>query len=36
VLSEDFARLTTRPTEEVGSFELKGVPVPVRVFVPRG
>jgi adenylate cyclase len=34
VLSEDFARLTTRPTAEVGSFELKGVPAPVRVFVP--
>jgi adenylate cyclase len=34
VLSRDFARLTTRPVEIVGTFELKGVADPVEVFAP--
>jgi adenylate cyclase len=35
VVSEDFARMTSRATDELGSFDLKGVPAPVRVFAPR-
>jgi len=35
VLSDDLAKLTTRPTEDLGTFELKGVPAPVRVYAPR-
>lgn len=35
VCSEPFAWLTTLPTEELGRFELKGVPEPARVFAPR-
>lgn len=35
VFSEDFARLTTRAADELGAFELKGVPTPVRVYTPR-
>jgi len=34
VVSEAFARLTTRTTEELGSFQLKGLPSEVRVFAP--
>jgi adenylate cyclase len=35
VVSEDFARMTSRATDELGAFDLKGVPAPVRVFAPR-
>jgi class 3 adenylate cyclase len=35
VLSEELARLTTRATEELGTFELKGIPAPARVFAPE-
>ena len=35
VVSGDFARMTSRPTEELGSFVLKGVPAPVGVFARR-
>ena len=34
VLSNAMAAFTTRPLEEVGSFELKGVPGQQRVFAP--
>ena len=34
VLSRDFARLTTRAVESVGTFELKGVADPEDVFAP--
>ena len=34
VVSEAFARLTTRPTEELGCFPLKGLPDNVRIFAP--
>jgi adenylate cyclase len=34
VLSQDFARLTTRAVESVGTFELKGVADPEEVFAP--
>jgi adenylate cyclase len=34
VVSEDFARLTTRPTEDLGCFALKGLPGEVRVLAP--
>jgi adenylate cyclase len=35
VFSEEFARITTRAADELGTFELKGVPTPVRVLTPR-
>ena len=35
VVSDDLARITSRPTEELGTFDLKGIPAPVRVFAPR-
>jgi adenylate cyclase len=35
IMSEDFARMTTRATDDLGAFELKGVPTPVRGFAPR-
>ncbi len=35
VLSEELAKLTTRPADDLGTFELKGVAAPVRVFAPR-
>jgi adenylate cyclase len=35
VVSEDFARMTSRATEQLGSFALKGVAAPVGVFAPR-
>lgn len=35
VVSGDFARMTSRPTEDLGSFVLKGVPAPVGVFARR-
>jgi adenylate cyclase len=35
VVSEELARLTTRATEELGTFELKGIPAPARVFAPK-
>lgn len=35
VVSEEVARAVARPLEEVGTFELKGVPQPQRVFAPR-
>src|SRR5262249_42290008 len=34
VLSDEFARLTSRPIEPLGSFELKGVPESQRVWAP--
>jgi len=34
VLSRDFARLTTRPTEPLGVFELKGVAGAEEAFAP--
>jgi adenylate cyclase len=34
VLSEAIARLTTRHTEELGTFQLKGIAEPVRAFAP--
>lgn len=36
VVSEALAAHATRPLEEVGAFELKGVPGAQRVFAPRG
>lgn len=36
VVSEALAAHTSRPLDEVGSFELKGVPGEQRVFAPRG
>lgn len=35
VVSEDVARLASRATEDLGAFELKGVPAPVHVHAPR-
>ena len=35
VLSEELAGISSRPTEELGTFELKGIAAPVRVFAPR-
>ena len=35
VVSDDFARMTSRATEEIGSHTLKGVPTPIAVFAPR-
>jgi adenylate cyclase len=35
VISEELARLTTRASDELGTFELKGIPSPARVFAPR-
>ena len=35
VVSDELAHLTTRATEELGTFELKGVPAPARVHAPR-
>ncbi len=35
VFSEEFAGHTTRASESVGAFELKGVPAPQTVFAPR-
>lgn len=34
VLSEEISRLTTHATEDLGVFELKGVPAPVHVYAP--
>jgi adenylate cyclase len=34
LLSEDFARLTTRSVEAVGAFELKGMTGPQNMFAP--
>jgi adenylate cyclase len=34
LLSEAIARLTTRHTEDLGTFQLKGIAEPVRVFAP--
>jgi adenylate cyclase len=34
VASVEFARLTTRPLESLGLFELRGVPEPTEVFAP--
>ena len=36
VVSEALAAHTSRPLEDVGAFELKGVPGTQRVFAPRG
>lgn len=36
VCSETFARLTTRPTEDLGHFELKGLAEPVEIYAPVG
>jgi hypothetical protein len=35
VLSDELAKLTTRPTDDLGTFELKGITAPVRAFAPR-
>ena len=35
VLSQDFARLTTRAVESLGPFDLKGVADPEEVFAPK-
>jgi adenylate cyclase len=35
VISEELARLTTRASEELGTFELKGIATPARVFAPE-
>jgi len=35
VLSEELAKITTHPTDDLGTFELKGIAAPVRVFAPR-
>lgn len=35
VFSEELARLSKRPTDDLGTFELKGVPEPTRVFALR-
>jgi adenylate cyclase len=35
VVSEELARITSRATEELGTFDLKGIPAPVRVFAPQ-
>jgi adenylate cyclase len=35
VVSDDVAGMTSRATEELGSYALKGVPAPVGVFAPR-
>jgi adenylate cyclase len=34
VVSEDLAQMTKRPLDDLGAFDLKGVPAPVRVFAP--
>jgi adenylate cyclase len=36
VVSDDLARLTSRATDDIGAFELKGVPGAVHVHAPRG
>jgi len=35
VVSEELARITSRATEELGTFDLKGIPSPARVFAPK-
>jgi hypothetical protein len=35
VVSEDIARHTTAPLDDLGLHELKGVPTPSRAFSPR-
>ena len=35
VVSDELAHLTTRATEDLGAFDLKGVPAPARVFAPK-
>ena len=34
VVSEEFSRLLGIATEDLGTFELKGIPAPVRVLAP--
>ena len=35
VVSDELAQLTTRATEDLGAFDLKGVPAPARVHAPK-